>query len=675
MFLNGRLRILAGGGNVYIGPASNTANNADIEYSGNGASLLEIQGGNVFVNGQIRRPIATTNGILTYRQSGGNVFIYGNNANLTKAKLEVLNEGSEFTMSGGTINIVRGGGTTFGDLYLRPAASAVTGGTIIFSQTPAFGPAIDEAQIYSMDANIAINNLTVTGKTTATTRNASLSLMVSPLVLNGTLSISNSFSTFSSNNNTLTIKGDLANSGTYNYGTNRTVFSGGAQAVTGSSVTDFYDLEVSPVTSLTANRSFSVLRNLEIASGNLVLNTALVTIRGDITNNGAYTDDNSSGGVRMAGSAQQLIRGTGSFGRLVLDNGSGATVSNDITVQNDLVLTLGILDINSHQLTLGQNSQIFGAPFSASKMIRSDGVASSRGLLKFFPAAGQIFTFPVGSSAKYTPATFNITASINVGSIRVNPVDASHPSIFDPLNALGYYWQIESMGLSGFDAELTLRYLAADVSGDESSYVAARLVLPGSSWDKAPPGAATDNVNEATHTVRFLYTGSSSINGDYTAGNDMVIPDEVPTYRTIINGNWSDRNIWEPVGASPPCPTGGPVGSNVIINHIVTANINYTSALTTLINSELRIPAGSFGHNLGNVDGDGKLYVEGGNLPAGTYTDFTSCSGNGTIEYGGAGSYIIISGQYTSLPNLFFTGTGELHNTEFRPYHMQEAGY
>ncbi len=69
----------------------------------------------------------------------------------------------------------------------------------------------------------------------------------------------------------------------------------------GLSVTDFYDLEVFPVTSLTANNSFSVLRNLEIASGNLVLNTALVTIRGDITNNGAYTDDNSSGGVRMAG--------------------------------------------------------------------------------------------------------------------------------------------------------------------------------------------------------------------------------------------------------------------------------------------------------------------------------------------------------------------------------------
>ncbi len=50
------------------------------------------------------------------------------------AKLEVLNPGSGFNMSAGTLTIVRGGGTTFGDLYLRPESSAVTGGTIIFCQ-------------------------------------------------------------------------------------------------------------------------------------------------------------------------------------------------------------------------------------------------------------------------------------------------------------------------------------------------------------------------------------------------------------------------------------------------------------------------------------------------------------------------------------------------------------
>ncbi len=280
LYLNGRLRILTGGGNVYIGPAGNTLNNADVEYSGSGASLIEVQSGNLFVNGQIRRPVASASGKLTYRQSGGNVIIYGNNSNLAKAKLEVLNEGSSFTMSGGMLTIVRGGGTTYGDLYLRPATGSVTGGSVVFSQSPAAGTTIDEAQTYLLDANIALNNLAVTGKTTGTSRNASLSLMISPLVLGGSLAISNTQSFFNSNNRNVTIRGNLVNDGTYSYGINRTIFDGEVQAVTGSSVTDFYDLEVSSVTSLTTNGSFMVNHNLDIVSGNLVLGSGLVTLAG-----------------------------------------------------------------------------------------------------------------------------------------------------------------------------------------------------------------------------------------------------------------------------------------------------------------------------------------------------------------------------------------------------------
>ncbi|MCK7542410.1 MAG: hypothetical protein MZV63_71820 [Marinilabiliales bacterium] len=160
------------------------------------------------------------------------------------------------------------------------------------------------------------------------------------------------------------------------------------------------------------------------------------------------------------------------------------------------------------------------------------------------------------------------------------------------------------------------------------------------------------------HTITFNYPGSNNLNGDYTAGTDTAIPDEVPEYITNSNGVWSDPNIWTPVGASPACPAGGPAGCNVTIAHVVTTDRNFISVLNTTINGELRAVAPTYGHNLGNVDGDGKLYVEGGNLPGGTYTDFTDCSGNATIEYGGSGSYIIVSGVYTSVPNLFFTGTG-----------------
>jgi hypothetical protein len=656
MLLSGKLTLVMG--NVYIGPLAAPANNNDIEYSGGGASAIEIQGGNLVVNGQIRRNTSTTNGILNYTQSGGSVIINGNNSNAGYAKLEVLNAGSLFSMSGGTITIVRGGGTTFGDLYLRPTTSSVSGGTVIFTQTPALGPVIDAAQTYSLDANLPLNDLTLTGKTAGTARTATLNLMVSPLVLNGSLTLTNNQSIFNSNNLNISLKGNLNNSGTYNYGTNKTTFNGGIQSITGTSVTNFYDLDVSSLTSLTVNGSFTVFRDLNILSGNTILTSNLITLLGNLTNNGSYSDDNTSGGVSLSGTLQQQVTGTGSFGRLTINNVSGAKLNNDISLQNDLVLTAGILDINKYQLTLSQNSSISGAPYSSTKMIKSDGVSSSMGVMKFFTASAQNFTFPVGVSGKYTPAIYSITANGTVGSIRVNPVDECNQSITDPTNALGYFWHIESSGISGFDGNLLLQYLIGDVAGTESNYVASRLILPGGTWDKAPTGPLTDNVNETLHQITFLFTGTNNLNGDYTAGNDAAIPDEVASYQTNSNGVWSNQAIWTPVGSSPPCPPGGPAGSSVIINHVVTADINYISVLNTTINNELRVVLPTYGHNLGYVDGNGKIFLDDGNLPGGVYTDFFDCSGNGTIEYGGSGSYTVVASQLSSLPNLFFTGTG-----------------
>ena len=192
LLLNGKLTLISG--NVYIGPIAAPANNNDIEYSGGGASAIEIQGGNLVVNGQIRRNTSTTNGILNYTQSGGAVTINGNGATAGYGKLEVLNTGSSFNISGGTLTIVRGGGTTYGDLYLRPDSSSVTGGTIVFTNVI---PNI--LQNYSLDANIPLNNLTITGAAGAGL-NANLGLIVSPLVLNGTLTLTNTQSTFNSNN-------------------------------------------------------------------------------------------------------------------------------------------------------------------------------------------------------------------------------------------------------------------------------------------------------------------------------------------------------------------------------------------------------------------------------------------------------------------------------------------
>ena len=109
-----------------------------------------------------------------------------------------------------------------------------------------------------------------------------LSLIVSPLVLNGTLTLSNAQSIFNSNNINVSIKGNLDNSGTYNFGTNTTTFDGGVQIITGSSVTNFNNLNVLSSNSLTVNNNFSVSQDLFIGSGTLILGNKKVTLSGNL---------------------------------------------------------------------------------------------------------------------------------------------------------------------------------------------------------------------------------------------------------------------------------------------------------------------------------------------------------------------------------------------------------
>lgn len=657
LYLDGKLTI--NNGLVYVGSPTGTANNNDIEYSGGGLSEIEVNGGSLFVNGQIRRNVSSTVGVLKYTQTGGAVTVYGNNTIATRAKLEVLNAGSSFNMSGGKLSVVRGGGTTFGDLYLRPATGSILGGDIFFTQTPIGGNTIDAVQDYKMESNITLNNLFVTGKTAGTARNATLTLMVSPLVLKGNLTLSNNRSFFIANNRNVTIGGNFTNDGTYTYGTNTTTFNGNTQAITGASTTDFYDLVVSPVSTLTVSKNFTVNNDLTITTGALNLAGNRLTLKGNLVNNGAYTDNNSNG-VVLQGTVKQLVSGSGSFGRLMLDNAAGARCLSSISLQNDLVLSRGIFDINQYQLTLSQTSSIGGAPFDVTKMVVADGVASNLGVRKFFasnPAAA--FTFPIGVNGKYTPVTLNITASSTVGYINVIPVNSNHPAVLDPNNVLRYYWKTESSGITGFKGSVTYQYLAGDVAGGpEADYVAANLMLPGSFWSKATTGAATDNVDETLHQARFNFNGVSNLSGDYTAGLDPALPDDVPSYRSVKDGSWTDVATWEPVGASPPCPAGGPNGFNVIIDHEVTADASYCFAYQTTINGKLKMVKPFFGHNLGNVDGTGTIYLEAGNLPAGNFDSFLDCSNNGTIEYGGDGTYTVIASQFDAIPNMVFSGTG-----------------
>jgi hypothetical protein len=653
VYLNGKLTIIDG--DIYIGQPGAPNNNNDIEYSGGGNSEIDIQGGSLTVNGQIRRNPSTSSGILKYNQSGGTVTINGRNAIADNAKLEILNSGSEFNMSGGTLTIVRGGGDgTFGDLYLRPNNSSVTGGEIIFN------PLGSGNQDYIFDANVPVWNLTING---SGGDNANVTLLVSPLQVDGDLTLSNGNSILDANVNfdiPVTINGDFNNSGIYSHRNNLTTFSGGTQAITGTSDINFYNLTVNSLTKLTLNRDANVNNDLILSRGTLECGTNTVYLQGDLTNNATYTDSNS--GLVLNGKSQQNISGTGTFGRLELDNNQGARTDNDITLQKDLILTNGILDINNNLFTLGVESDILGAPFDNTKMITSDGVFSNVGLRKYFDiysGADQNFTFPIGTSGKYTPAELTYSDIGNVGYIRVNNINNNHPGVLDEDNVLDYYWEVESDGITGFNGSLVFNYKEEDVqvtgTNTEADYIAAALLLPGTSWSKS-----IDEVDETNNLINFNYSGVNSLNGEYTAGVDPALPNQVPEFTSINNGDWSDPGNWNQTAGDPYTLTGAPNGFILIVDadDTVTTDIDYATAYRITINGKLKVTSSTYGHNIGTVSGDGTLYMESGTFPAGRYTNFLDCSNNATLEYGGSSDYTLIADLYTSVPNLHFTGTG-----------------
>ncbi len=659
LLLSGKLTLI--NGNIYVGRTPGTDNNNnDIEYTTSGASAIDIQGGYLQVNGQVRRDPLNAGGILKYSQSGGVVKINGQASNGTNAKLEVVNIGSDFTMSGGTLTIVRGNGaittpsSPFGDLYLRPQTGSVTGGTIDFSHT-----GINIEQNYYLDATIPLFNITISGVSAA--RYSAVRLLISPLTVDGNMTI-NTNSVLNSNNINVTFNGNLINTpGVAGYfaGTNLTTFSAlsggpyaGVQTITGA--TDFYDLVVNPGVSVTLNNASTINRNLTLSTGTYILGGNPVTLLGDLTNDASYTDDNSVGsGIILNGTALQHITGFGAYARLTLNNATGAGIENNITIQEDLTMTLGILDIKKNLVTLGVNSLIQGAPFGATKMITSDGVFSNVGLRKFFNPGATTFLYPIGTSGKYTPAQLTITASSTVGYVRINNISSTHPAVIDPANALDYYWEVQSSGITGFSGNLILNYLQGDVVGDEPNYKAARLIVPGTSWSK------TLGCDPALNTITFNYITSNNLSGEYTAGIDAAFPANVPQYTSNADGNWTNPAIWTQTGGDPyVLGAGGPNGFIVIVNHEVTLDANYCSAYRITINNKLKVTATFYGHNLGTVNGSGTLYLENGSFPAGVYTSFLGCSNFGTVEYGGTGTYTIIADLYDDIRNVIFSGTG-----------------
>ena len=312
-------------------------------------------------------------GSLNYIQTGGTVTISGRNQQNTRGKLEILNNGSLFNMSGGNLIIVNGGGDPayFGDLNIVPESSSVTGGTIQLGTTNTIAGA---TQTFYLNSAARLWNLTIDGTTNIKT----VYLRVNPLVLGKNLTI-NGNSIFSAGTQgwNVSIGGDLTNNnnnsaigltnGGYQPGksTQITTFTGtGLISGVASNLTNFanFVLASSGTVTLGNNSNIRINGNMNLSSGILADGGQNISLAGNIDNNAVHTSSSTSGGIEMAGTQLQIISGNGYgiFGNLILNNASNIEMHDNSVVNGQLTFTQGNLYIDDYLLTIGPNATISG---------------------------------------------------------------------------------------------------------------------------------------------------------------------------------------------------------------------------------------------------------------------------------------------------------------------------
>ncbi len=644
LYLVGMLEVLAG--TVNIGNTS-AVSRSDIEYASGGQPTLTVKGGTLNVKGQIRRNTLTAQGSLRYQQSGGTVNIIGRNAEATRAKLEVCNEGSLFTLSGGTLRIYRGGGTDYGDLYLRPDSAAVTGGTIVLGPPSALG-----SQTYHLDASCNLHNLSILSYDAA--NRSEVLLMVNPLHLSGSLVIGTS-STLAGGGKNIFVQGEFTNSGTFAPGAGTMTFNGsGAQTATFLRETAFSKLVIdkpeSSVVRFTGTNDSrpTVNDTLTIDGGTLVNEGNLnVIVLGNIVNNGIHAST-GTGSLLLKGARNQVISGNGSgaFGNLNVSNGAGngVTLTADAAVTGTLTLTSGYFYINDYLLTMGPSSSVVtSADPDSCNWIITNGTLSDAGVRKVFPAASpSSFTFPVGVAGKYTPVTYSLTYDASSpGSITLKPVNSSIPSLTNaPGDELQYYWHVTSTPFGSLNsASHSYQYLDSDVRGTESGYTAARYVQL--QWTDLGKSA----VNTANHTINL--TGGY-IDGEYTAGESLNFRlkpvyysyDQAPGIGTT-GGDWNTAGSWATGSHNGTVAETPPDGNPLVIKagHRINVRADDRYAYSVLNDGILDLGS-STGHSLGHVSGSGRTIIANTLaaqfvFPGGDFTSYMNTPGS-TVEYSGS---------------------------------------
>ncbi len=257
----------------------------------------------------------------------------------------------------------------------------------------------------------------------------------------------------------------------------------------------------------------------------------------DFTNN---SFENQFGGTFIfTGTSNQQIGGTSEseFSILEIDNSNGVSLGNNVIINNELILSQGVVNIQDNDLTLSENSDVSGT-FSSGNMISADGLGY---FIREISTAGTYF-FPIGdltSGADYSPVELDFTSgTFNNASVSVNLSNNKHPDNPSTTDYLNRYWILSSSGISGFSCDMTFEYVSGDIVGNEANIRGA--IRKNEGWKNL--GQASSNQFSGIYWALGEVTG---VNSEYVEIKDLNNNNpEVFYYNgTIFINNLSDVKI------------------------------------------------------------------------------------------------------------------------------------
>jgi hypothetical protein len=277
----------------------------------------------------------------------------------------------------------------------------------------------------------------------------------------------------------------------------------------------------------------TISRNLIVNGGTFSPGTGttnVIRVNGNMTVAGVATITTGLGGVTgqrftFGGSSPQVLTGdfttTRAFNRLEINNSAGLTLAGNVTINNQLQLTNGLITPGSNTFLLTGSAIASPASGSATSFVNGR-------LFKTIPAAGASFEFPIGKGNRWRSGGVALGANVinagqtwdmeyfvgpatgvtaNAPSPRSNPV--SNFTSSDPLvltvSSLEY-WRV-SDGSGTANGRTALVRLRWGIESDVSANFAEREALKVMSW------SGTEWTNN----------GGTSFPGGHTQANGSVL--------------------------------------------------------------------------------------------------------------------------------------------------------